>query len=196
MKAKHSEFYYKLKNLKDRIVVFQDMFYDKIPHFQLAFLKKQLQRREEKQKREREEFLAEMEIIKQQQKRKIHKLQSSADVLELGGLQRLSTLNFKGASPTRALQFGQKAAIQSGEKDLALVAKSSSVNVKSLAARKRQNPARFASSHGLMVGTFQRRSTILSKQGSQMDVARGLKRSLQHSPSNESNKAEFDDILD
>lgn len=42
MKAKHSEFYYKLKNLKDRIVVFQDMFYDKIPAFQLAFLKKQL----------------------------------------------------------------------------------------------------------------------------------------------------------
>lgn len=33
MKAKHSEFYYKLKNLKDRIVVFQDMFYDKIPHY-------------------------------------------------------------------------------------------------------------------------------------------------------------------
>ena len=30
-KAKHSEFYYKLQNLNDKIVVFRSMFYDKVP---------------------------------------------------------------------------------------------------------------------------------------------------------------------
>ena len=48
-KAKHSEFYYKLRNLQDRIGVYKTMFYNRKPVHLKMFLARQKEHREKKQ---------------------------------------------------------------------------------------------------------------------------------------------------
>lgn len=48
MKQKHSEFYYKLQTLNDKIYVFRTHFYTKMPAYQKAFIEKKQKKLEEK----------------------------------------------------------------------------------------------------------------------------------------------------
>ena len=56
LKAKHSEFYYRLKGLNERIYTYKQIFYDKIPVYQRNYMIKQVQKKQEKQKIQREIF--------------------------------------------------------------------------------------------------------------------------------------------
>lgn len=40
MKSQHSEFYYRLQTLNDKILVFRSIFYNRMPSYQRAFLEK------------------------------------------------------------------------------------------------------------------------------------------------------------
>lgn len=40
MKSKHSEFYYRLQTLNDKIFIFRNIYYDKMPSFQRVFLER------------------------------------------------------------------------------------------------------------------------------------------------------------
>ena len=40
IKSKHSQFYYRLQNLNDKIFVFNSMFYQNLPNFERVFIKK------------------------------------------------------------------------------------------------------------------------------------------------------------
>ena len=62
--------------------------------------------------------------------------------------------------------------------------------------RRRLHPERFASSNGLLVGTFTRKSTILAKGSSKQLMFGGKRAALDRSPDAESNKADFDEILE
>lgn len=43
-KAKHSEFYYRLKGLNEKIFTYKQIFYDKIPIYQKSYMEKRLER--------------------------------------------------------------------------------------------------------------------------------------------------------
>lgn len=47
MKAKHSEFYYRLQTLNDKIFVFRNIYYNKIPNYQRTFLERKKKELEE-----------------------------------------------------------------------------------------------------------------------------------------------------
>ena len=51
VKSKHSEFWYRLQALNDKIFVFRSIFYTKMPSYQRAFLKKKQKILEEKLRR-------------------------------------------------------------------------------------------------------------------------------------------------
>lgn len=40
IKSKHSQFYYRLQNLNDKIFVFNSLFYQNLPNFERVFMKK------------------------------------------------------------------------------------------------------------------------------------------------------------
>lgn len=40
IKSQHSDFFYKLQRLNDKIMVFQSIFYNRMPRFQRSFLRK------------------------------------------------------------------------------------------------------------------------------------------------------------
>ena len=48
MKAKHSEFYYRLKGLNEKISTYREIFYSKIPTYQQAYMRKQLELKQQK----------------------------------------------------------------------------------------------------------------------------------------------------
>lgn len=60
VKSKHSEFYYKLRGLNERIKIYKSSFYDKIPSFQRNYMR-QL---ELKHRRQREIFEKEANNMK------------------------------------------------------------------------------------------------------------------------------------
>ena len=55
-KAKHSEFYYRLKGLNEKIYTYKQIFYDKIPAHQKRYMMKQLQKKQEQQMKEKLKF--------------------------------------------------------------------------------------------------------------------------------------------
>jgi hypothetical protein len=62
-KSKHSEFWYKLQTLNDKIFVYRSVYYSKMPAFQKAFIEKKQAALELKLKEERLRFEAEMKEI-------------------------------------------------------------------------------------------------------------------------------------
>ena len=60
MKSKHSEFWYKLEILNDKIFIFRSMFYSRMPAFQKAFLDKKRKILEARLKQQKEAAEREM----------------------------------------------------------------------------------------------------------------------------------------
>lgn len=60
MKSKHSEFWYRLQTLNDKIFIYRSVFYSRMPAYQRAFLEKKRQALEVKLKEERIKFENEM----------------------------------------------------------------------------------------------------------------------------------------
>ena len=59
-KAKHSEFYYKLRGLNEKINLYTKLFYNRVPAYQRAYMQKRVMEKQEKQRREREAFEKEL----------------------------------------------------------------------------------------------------------------------------------------
>lgn len=59
-KSKHSEFYYRLQNLNDKIFVFRNMYYSRMPTYQKIFLERKKKELEEELRRKKLEFIQEM----------------------------------------------------------------------------------------------------------------------------------------
>ncbi len=51
MKSKHSEFWYKLQTLNDKIFIFRSIFYTKMPSFQRNYISKRQKQLEEEERR-------------------------------------------------------------------------------------------------------------------------------------------------
>ena len=81
MKSKHSEFYYKLKRLNEKISTYKEIFYDKVPKFQETYMQRQLEMKQEKQKKEREVFEKEVDTMKLHQRR-LNRYMSHANVVD------------------------------------------------------------------------------------------------------------------
>ena len=71
MKSKHSEFWYRLQTLNDKIFIYRSVFYSKMPAFQKVFLEKKQKALEEKLKNERLKFEKEMKEMNIKMKRKL-----------------------------------------------------------------------------------------------------------------------------
>jgi len=54
MKSKHSEFWYKLENLNDKIYIFRSIFYTRMPAYQRTFLEKKKRALEDKLRSQKE----------------------------------------------------------------------------------------------------------------------------------------------
>ena len=78
MKAKHSDFYYRLQTLNDKILVFRSIFYNKMPHYQKVFLEKKRKELEEKLAKQKELFEQEMKAI---ELKTLKKFKSSNNVI-------------------------------------------------------------------------------------------------------------------
>ena len=48
LKAKHSEFYYRLKGLNEKITTYKSIFYNKVPSFQRAYMLKRMEEKQQK----------------------------------------------------------------------------------------------------------------------------------------------------
>jgi len=53
MKKKHSDFYYRLSILNDKIHIFTQLFYSKVPHYQLKWYHRQKEKLESKLKKQK-----------------------------------------------------------------------------------------------------------------------------------------------
>jgi len=74
MKSKHSEFWYKLQTLNDKIFIFRSIFYTKMPSYQRHYInKKQKQLEEEMQKQKEEQEQEIMALNAKTKKRKCNK---------------------------------------------------------------------------------------------------------------------------
>ena len=71
MKQKHSEFYYKLQTLNDKIYVFRTHFYTKMPAYQRAFLEKKQKKLEERLQQQKAQFEKEMAAIQEKINRRM-----------------------------------------------------------------------------------------------------------------------------
>ena len=60
MKSKHTQFWHRLEALNDKIYVFRDVFYGRIPAYQKAFYDKKRKELEEELRLEKEKFEKEM----------------------------------------------------------------------------------------------------------------------------------------
>lgn len=74
MKSQHSQFWYKLQTLNDKIFVFRQMFYDKQPIYHKNFLLKKQKALEEKLKKEKEEYEEKMKQMQARLSRRSSKL--------------------------------------------------------------------------------------------------------------------------
>ena len=98
MKSKHSEFYYRLQTLNDKIFVFRNVYYDKMPNFQRVFLERKKKELELKLARQKKMFEYEMSQIEKKIKRR---MQSTNDVVTFSFGQSNSAE--KKASPARKM---------------------------------------------------------------------------------------------
>lgn len=71
MKSQHSEFYYRLQTLNDKILVFRSIFYNKMPSYQRAFLQKKQQELEFTLQEQKKLFEAQMQSIEARINRKM-----------------------------------------------------------------------------------------------------------------------------
>ena len=106
-KAKHSEFYYRLQTLNDKIFVFQHVYYNKMPSFQRAFFE-----------RKKRELLTRAEMIKAQRIRANYRemkkeMQKSDDLSpkrlasSLGGPNTVSPLRRRSSTLKRPDRFSK-----------------------------------------------------------------------------------------
>ena len=91
LKAKHSDFYYKLKGLNEKIATYQAIFYSRVPKFHQAYMKKQLDIKQEKQKKEREVFEKEVAAMKLSKMRQ-NRFMSLANVFDTMALSPINNL--------------------------------------------------------------------------------------------------------
>ena len=70
MKKKHSDFYYKLRLLNDKIHIFTTIFYNKVPAYQKNWYEKKKKLLEEKLQAQKEQFEEEMKIIEKRLSKK------------------------------------------------------------------------------------------------------------------------------
>lgn len=63
-KAKHSDFYYRLKNLNEKISIYKKIFYGKVPQYQKTYMLKKIGEKQIKQKKDREIFEKEVVSMK------------------------------------------------------------------------------------------------------------------------------------
>ena len=71
MKTKHSDFWYRLQTMNDKIYVYRSIYYGNMPQYQLSFLEKKRKTLEDRLETEKAEFEKEMNIMNQKLKRKI-----------------------------------------------------------------------------------------------------------------------------
>ena len=74
LKSRNSQFYHKLSTLNDKIYVFRDVFYTRIPTYQKNFLEKKKQDLELKLKNEKKNFEKEMTQMRSTMKAQDHKM--------------------------------------------------------------------------------------------------------------------------
>lgn len=82
-KAAHSDFYYRLQTLNDKIYVFRNVFYTKVPSYQKAFYEKKRQALEEKLNKQKLQFEKEMKDIQL----KLHAKPRSSNLISFGGVR-------------------------------------------------------------------------------------------------------------
>ena len=70
VKSAHSEFWYKLENMNEKLMIFKHLFYGKMPHHQQVFYEKQQALLAQKMKNKKESYEKEMRKLQQQQKKK------------------------------------------------------------------------------------------------------------------------------
>ena len=80
LKAKHSQFYYRMKDLNHKITVYKQIFDSRIPAFQRAFMKKRLLAKQEKQQKARLQFEREMREIHKTQRKNLKRFQTAINV--------------------------------------------------------------------------------------------------------------------
>ena len=78
-KAKHSEFYYKMKDLNSKVQVYKHLFNNRIPKYQRAYLDKITAMKQAQQEKARIEFQKEMDCIKEKEKQ-LKKRNTSIDI--------------------------------------------------------------------------------------------------------------------
>jgi hypothetical protein len=82
MKSKHTQFWYRLQTLNDKIFVFRSVFYGRMPSYQKAFYEKKQRALEEKLKEEKVKFEKEMQAMNKNMRRKIKKTSDTKDVVD------------------------------------------------------------------------------------------------------------------
>ena len=165
-KAKHSEFYYRLKGLNERIFTYKQIFYDKIPSYQRTYMQKQLEKKQEKQRAEREVFEKEVESMKLE-KRKLKRFQSSLDVVtNLGAGNRLreKAKDLSVSSPSSPSKVGFNI------RDYQEAAK---LPEKKPIIPKRGPPVRYMSSSNMMPHSFRRQATQAAREPEKNNLRRG-----------------------
>lgn len=77
-RSKHSDFYYKLKNLNFKIHLYNRLFYNKVPQYQMKFMLKKIAFLEQKQKKDREVFEKEIQIINIEKRKQVRRHTNAA----------------------------------------------------------------------------------------------------------------------
>jgi hypothetical protein len=67
LKSKHSDFYYKLSDLTNKIILYKRLFYNKVPDYQVQFMEKKIKDLEQKQTKARELFQQTIDSIENKQ---------------------------------------------------------------------------------------------------------------------------------
>lgn len=78
-RSKHSDFYYKLQHLNEKISLYKKLFYGKVPSYQKTYMMKKVNEKQVKQKKERETFEKELLTMKIN-KRKLTRFQSQNEI--------------------------------------------------------------------------------------------------------------------
>mmetsp|Transcript_39262 Transcript_39262/g.59922 ORF Transcript_39262/g.59922 Transcript_39262/m.59922 type:complete len:194 (+) Transcript_39262:352-933(+) len=103
-KSQHSDFYYRLQNLNDKIFVFRTIFYNRIPNFQKTFNEKKKKEQEIELRRQREIYEEDLKQIQIRIQKKKSKRESAGS--QFSGL--LGYRDKKNPTPNSPLQFHSK----------------------------------------------------------------------------------------
>ena len=105
LKSKHSEFWYKLENLNDKLMIFKMLFYSKMPHHQKVFYEKKKAEMDERMQQEQAKYEKEMAKLAHK-KKKTHEDQYEYIVNTGSGISCLQMMKDirqknKGMDPTK-----------------------------------------------------------------------------------------------